>query len=206
MKMKISFKKMSKINIYLYFLILLSIILIVKTDEIKEEKNSESQTEQKQEGESKPEQDIDPDDNNYYDEDGDQYFKESLKQYLVERNLFESDQLIQPEEMKKIFLEVITEGDAESSAEYFGGIFIELADHFVNEYYRERKEIRGKDIFELIDMEPISKKFEQLMSDNSKYNGADDNNEYQDYNNYDNDYNDYDYDYRDDVGEPIYDY
>ena len=64
----------------------------------------------------------------------------------------------------------------------------------------------SKDIFDLINMDPISKKFEQLMSDNSKYNGADDNNEYQDYNNYDNDYNDYDYDYRDDVGDPIYDY
>ena len=195
-------------NKYLYLLIIFSIILLVKTDEIKEEKpdkNTETLTEQKPEGEPQVGPDSD-DENNYYDEDGDQYFRESLKQYLVERNLFESDQLIQPEEMKKIFLEVLTEGDAESSAEYFGGIFIELADHFVNEYYRERKEIRGKDIFNLIDMEPISKKFEQLMSDNSKYNGADDNNEYQDYNNYDNDYNDYDYDYRDDVGEPIYDY
>ena len=195
-------------NKYLSILIIFSIILLVKTDEIKEEKpdkNAETQPEQKQEGEPQVEPDSD-DENNYYDEDGDQYFRESLKQYLVERNLFESDQLIQPEEMKKIFLEVLTEGDAESSAEYFGGIFIELADHFVNEYYRERKEIRGKDIFDLINMDPISKKFEQLMSDNSKYNGADDNNEYQDYNNYDNDYNDYDYDYRDDVGDPIYDY
>ena len=152
-------------NKYLSLLIIFSIILLVKTDEIKEEKpdkNAETQPEQKQEGEPQVEPDSD-DENNYYDEDGDQYFRESLKQYLVERNLFESDQLIQPEEMKKIFLEVLTEGDAESSAEYFGGIFIELADHFVNEYYRERKEIRGKDIFDLINMDPISKKFEQLI-------------------------------------------
>ena len=121
--------------------------------------------------------------------------------------------------MKKIFLESVTEGDAESSGEYFGGIFIELADHFVNEYYKERKEIRGKDIYDLIQLDPISKKFEQLMNDNSKYNGADDNENNRDYNDYndnddvDHDYNYYDdykhydgYDYRDHVGDPIYDY
>ena len=107
---------MSKINIYLFILIIFSILFITKSDEVI------------------PEPDEDNDNDEYYDDDGEQYFRDSLKQYLIDHKLLESEQLIQPEEMKKIFLEVVTEGDAESSAEYFGGIFIELADHFVNEY------------------------------------------------------------------------
>ena len=189
-----------------YLLLILSLFFLSKSEET-------------------PEPKVEQDDNNNetFEEDGDLYFKKTLKDYLVEKNLFESDRIIEPDEMKKIFLESVTEGDAESSAEYFGGIFIELADHFVNEYYKERKEIRGKDIYDLINLDPISKKFEQLMSDNSKYNGADDNsdnnNDYNDYDNYDDDefkrhrdfyyedlYKHYDgYDFRDQVGDPIYD-
>ncbi len=174
-------------NIYFYFLIILSLFLISKSDET-------------------PEPKAEPNENNNdeaFEEDGDMYFKKTLKEYLVEKNLFESDRIIEPDEMKKIFLESVTEGDAESSAEYFGGIFIELADHFVNEYYRNKTEIRGKDIYELINMDQISAKFEQLMNENSKYNGADDHS-YED----NNDYNDYDndYDYRDDIGDPILDH
>ena len=126
-------------NIYFYFLIILSLFLISKSDET-------------------PEPKAEPNENNNdeaFEEDGDMYFKKTLKEYLVEKNLFESDRIIEPDEMKKIFLESVTEGDAESSAEYFGGIFIELADHFVNEYYKERKEIRGKDIYDLINLDPF---------------------------------------------------
>ncbi len=124
------------------------------------------------------------------DEYGTDYFKETLKQYLIGKNLFDSEEPVQPEEMKKIFLEVITEGEAESSADYFGGIFNELADYFVNSYYVNRKEIKGKQIYDLIDIEAISQKFEQMIGNNPQF--------------YDNDGDDEennDYDTRDDVGE-----
>jgi hypothetical protein len=187
-----------------YLLLILSLFFLSKSEET-------------------PEPKVEQDDNNNetFEEDGDLYFKKTLKDYLVEKNLFESDRIIEPDEMKKIFLESVTEGDAESSADYFGGIFIELADYFVNEYYKERKEIRGKDIYNIIELDPISKKFEQLMNDNSKYNGEEvnkeNNNDYNDYNDYDDDpdrdynyfddyYKHYDgYDYRDHVGDPIED-
>ena len=186
---------MSKFDIYLFILIILSILFLIKSQEA---------TNQKQEEEN--DNDDDEDEDNEPDDDSEKYFKESLKEYLVEHKLFESEKLIQPEEMKKIFLEVVTEGDAEASSSYFGGLFIELADYFVNEYYRNMTQIRGKDIYDLINMDQISKKFEELMNDNSKYNGADDNN-YENNDDYDNDYdNDYDYDYRDDIGDPILDH
>ena len=188
---------MTKINLYIFILIVLSFLFFIQAEETpKEEAEPKKEKEQLEEN-------NDDDNDEYFDEDGERYFRESLKRYLVERNLLESEKLIQPEEMKKIFLEVVTEGDAESAADYFSGIFVELADHFVNEYYKNKTEIRGKDIYELINMDQISAKFEELMNEQSKYNGQDGPN-YED--NYD--YNDYDndYDYRDDIGDPILDH
>ena len=104
---------MSKINAYLFILIIFSILFLIQSDEIPKQ-----ETEQKNEKEQEQENNDD-DNDEYFDEDGERYFRESLKKYLIEKNLLESDQLIQPEEMKKIFLEVVTEGDAESAADYF---------------------------------------------------------------------------------------
>ena len=44
-----------------------------------------------------------------YDEE--QYFKELVKNYLIEKNLWESDKLIQPDEIRKLFIDVINEGE-----------------------------------------------------------------------------------------------
>ena len=49
------------------------------------------------------------DDDYYYDRYGYGYFKSSLKEYLVENKLFNSDRIIEPDEMKKIFLDVLSE-------------------------------------------------------------------------------------------------
>ena len=138
------------------------------------------------------------DNNNDYDDGyNEDYFKESLKKYLVERNLFESEEPVSKEQMKKIFLEVITEGDYESSSEYFGGIFNELADYFVDSYFVNRKEIKGKEIYDLININHISDKFEQMLGNNPHFvnddNSTNVNDEDEDNNEYDS---------RDDVGEP----
>ena len=46
------------------------------------------------------------------------YFKESLKQYLIANNLFYSEKLIEPNDFKILFFEVISEGDPNSSPPY----------------------------------------------------------------------------------------
>ena len=162
---------MSKNLIFLYLIISFSILLTIKTEEEPEESNY---------------------DYDYDDGYGNNYFKDNLKQYLIDRKLFDSEEPVKPEEMKKIFLEVIMEGEVDSSAEYFGGIFNDLADYFVNSYYVNRKEIKGKEIYDLIDINNISTKFEQMMGDNPYYTATND----------DDDENS-DFDPRDDVGEPI---
>ncbi len=155
-------------NLFL-IIILLSLIFISKCEE------------------DSPEEDWE-DDYDYDDFEGDNYFKESLKEYLVENKLFDSDRFIKPDEMRKIFLEVISDGDPEGGPEYMEGIFHDLAEYFVNTYYKDRPEIRGKEIYDLIDINEISMKFEQMMGDNPYYDG------------YDEEENDYDS--RDAVGDP----
>ena len=63
-------------------------------------------------------------------------------------------------------MEVITEGDYESSLEYFDGKFNELADYFVYSHFVNRKEIKWKEIYDLININHITDKFEQMLGNN----------------------------------------
>ena len=137
---------MSKKLISLYLIIIFSILFIAQSEEeIEEISNIES----------------DYDDGYGYD-----YFKDNLKQYLIQRKLFESEEPVQKKELKEIFLDVITEGNEESLGEYFQKLFNELADYFVDSYFVNRKEIKGKEIYDLIDINQISEKFQQMVGDN----------------------------------------
>jgi hypothetical protein len=66
-------------------------------------------------------------------------------------------------------LEVITEGDYESSLEYFDGKFNELADYFVDSHFVNRKEIKWKEIYDLININHITDKFEQMLGNNPHF-------------------------------------
>ena len=109
--------------------------------------------------------------NELFDDDFDQEesFKKSLKEYLVKSNLFDSDRLIEKEEMKKIFLDVILERDPEYAPEYLKESIEYLSKYFVGKYYKKHKEIRGKDIYNLIDIVAISTKFQQLIGEYDDY-------------------------------------
>ena len=150
---------------------LLSLILNSKC----EENHSEEEEEDWEEGDD------------YDDFEGDDYFKHSLKEYLVANKLFDSDRLIKRDEMKKIFLDVISDGDPEGAPGYMESVFHDLTEYFVNTYYKDRPQIRGKDLYDLIDINEISMKFEQMMGDNPYYNGYEE---------------EKDFDNRDVVGEP----
>ena len=98
----------------------------------------------------------------YDNYDGEQYFKEIVKEYLEEKKLWKSDKLIQPSELRKIFLDIITDGE-ESSDPKFKEAFEKLADFFIDKYYKEKKEIKGKDLYELININEVHLKFDELI-------------------------------------------
>ena len=132
-------------------------------------------------------QNEDYEDFSYDNYDGNQYFKEIVKDYLIEKKLWKSDKLIQPEELRTIFMDIIMDGE-EYKENKLKETFEKLADYFINKYYEDKKTIRGKDIYDLIEMSEISLKFEELIG-NNKYDI-----EYED--------EDINYDNMDIVGEP----
>jgi hypothetical protein len=109
----------------------------------------------------------------YYDNyDGEQYFKEIVKDYLIEKNLWKSEKLIQPEELRKIFIDIIMDGEDYKNGK-LKDAFDKLVDYFIDKYYKDKKEIRGKDIYDLIGVTEISLKFEELVGD-KKYDEEED--------------------------------
>jgi hypothetical protein len=103
-------------------------------------------------------------DEDFYDPSKDvSEFKANLKDYLISNGLFDSDRLIERKEMKRIFLEIILDQNEEEIPDYLKGIIEFLTKHFMDLYYKKKKnEIRGRDIYDLIDILAISRKFQQL--------------------------------------------
>ena len=116
--------------------------------------------------------------------EADHYFKYFLKEYLVKRKLFDSDKPVLRDELRKIFLDVIT--DEDDSKEYVETVYGHLADYFMDTYYKDRPVIKGKEIYDLIDINIISSKFDQMVGNFPNLSEEEDG----------------DYDSRDAVGEP----
>ena len=107
---------------------------------------------------------------NYVDDFLDDYdliyaknLKKSLKKYLIKNNLFDNNRLVKPDEMKKIFIDVLLEGvSLEEIDDFTRHIYEELATIFIEKYYKERNQIKGKDIYELININEVMEKYYQL--------------------------------------------
>ena len=141
---------MSKKLISIYLIIIFIIILLTKCEEELEEINKESENDD--------------------DEYNSKSFKKNLKEYLIEKKLFDSEELVKKEELKKIVLDNIFGGGEEIFGEYFQNIFKELADYFTESYFEKKKEIKGKEIYDLIDIKPITDKFVQMVANNTNFN------------------------------------
>ena len=87
-----------------------------------------------------------------------------IKTYLTKHKLIESDRTIKQEEMKKIFIDILEQGVSEIN-DNIKYINEELVNIFVNKYYKKRKEIKGKDIIGLININEINQKYYQLIGE-----------------------------------------
>ena len=150
---------------FLFFIILFELLLLLFKCHTLENEYSEEEEEYVEELEELEEFDNGNEDFGY--------FKESLKKYLIANNLFYSEKLIEPNDFKILFFEVISEGDPNSSPPYLRKIFEQLADYFVEKYYKEKKQIRGRDIFYLLDISEITKKFEEIVAENPFFDDYD---------------------------------
>ena len=107
-----------------------------------------------------------------YDLKFEESFRKSLKSYLTEKNLLESDRLIEPEEMKKIFIDLMQIG-ADEVDDFTKEINEELSRIFIKKYYKKKEIIRGKDIYDLININEISEKYYQLNGELPIYDDED---------------------------------
>ncbi len=87
-----------------------------------------------------------------------------MKEYLTEEKLINSERIIDRKEMEKIFIDILTEKDASYIPEFLKKILDKLSVCFLDKYYKKKKIIRGKDLYQLINMEEISTKFQQISS------------------------------------------
>ena len=110
-----------------------------------------------------------------YDLRYEESLKKFLKNYLIEKNLLESEKLIKPDEFKKIFIDMMLEGTSPDEVDdYANAMNEELAGIFIHKYYKRKKEIRGKDIYDLINTKEIMEKSYQLNGEMPFYDEDDD--------------------------------
>ena len=141
-------------KIFLFLILIYSLILLCKCHTLEYEEYEEIEIIEEEEDELE----FDNGNEDYG------YFKANLKQYLITNNLFYSNKLIEQNDLKIIFFEAITEGDPDSSPPYLRRIFEQLADYFIEKYYSEKKQIRGRDLYFLFDIVEITNKFEEFAA------------------------------------------
>ena len=97
----------------------------------------------------------------YENYDEEQYFKELVKNYLIDKNLWESDKLIKPDEIRKLFIDIINEGEYMDNK--LKNVFDKVINYFIEKYYKEKKDIKGKDLYDLININELIRKFDDLI-------------------------------------------
>ena len=132
-----------------------------KVGDVKEETKKEQKKEEKKEEKKSEEFEIPK-------WDKEKYFREALTEFLVKHKLLNSTRVIKQKEMRKIFMDIMAYTDPDGYYD-FEFLFKDAMKYFVDLYYRKYKEIRGKDIINLIDVNEISKKINEI-SGLDKYN------------------------------------
>ena len=126
-----------------------------------------------------------------YDIKYEEYLKKFFLNYLESNNLISSDKLITEEEIKKIIMDIMLEGLSPNEVEEnIIQLYQELADILIQKYYKQQKEIKGKDLINIINIKELMQTYYELNGESPIY---DDDYIFTDENmNIDNDFNDLD--------------
>ena len=105
-----------------------------------------------------------------YDIKYEEYLNKFFLNYLDSNNLIESDQLISQGYMKKIIVDIMLEGLSPNEVEEnILTMYNDLADIFIEKYYKERKEIKGKDLINIINIKELMQKYYELNGESPIY-------------------------------------
>ena len=85
-----------------------------------------------------------------------EYLKKFFFNYLESNNLISSEKLITEDEMRKIIIDIMLEGLSPNEIEEnILMLYKELAGILIEKYYKEKKEIKGKDLINTIDIKEL---------------------------------------------------
>ena len=99
-----------------------------------------------------------------------EYLKKFFMNYLKNNNIISSEQFIQKNEMKKIIVDILLEGTSSSDIEENTLMaYNELADIFIEKYYKEKKFIKGKDLINIINIKELIQKYYELNGESPIY-------------------------------------
>ena len=99
-----------------------------------------------------------------------EYLKKFFLNYLKKNNLISSERLIAKNEMKKIIVDIMLEGLSPSEIEEnILMLYKELADIFIEKYYKEKKDIKGKDLINIINIKELMQKYYELNGESPIY-------------------------------------
>ena len=101
-----------------------------------------------------------------YDIKYEEYLRNNLMEYLKEKGYINSEDLISQEDMKKIIVDLMLEGiSPEEISENTMQAYIELSNVLTKKYYKESKEIKGKDLKKIINIKELTKEYYLLTGE-----------------------------------------
>ena len=128
-----------------------------------------------------------------YDIKYEEYLKNFFMNYLENNDLISSDKLVTEDDMKKIIIDIMLEGLSPNEVEEnILTLYKDLADILIQKYYKEQKEIKGKDLINIINIKELMQTYYELNGESPIY---DDDYIFTDDNlnlNIENDFNDFD--------------
>lgn len=128
-----------------------------------------------------------------YDIKYEEYLKNFFMNYLENNDLISSDKLVTEDDMKKIIIDIMLEGLSPNEVEEnILTLYKDLADILIQKYYKEKKEIKGKDLINIINIKELMQTYYELNGESPIY---DDDYIFTDDNlnlNLENDFNDFD--------------
>ena len=105
-----------------------------------------------------------------YDLKYEEHLKHFFLNYLDSNNLIKSEQIMTQNEIKKIIVDIMLEGL--SSDEIEGSIlsmYQELSEIYLEKIIKEKKEIKGKDLINIINIKELMKLYYELNGESPIY-------------------------------------
>ena len=128
-----------------------------------------------------------------YDIKYEEYLKNFFMNYLENNDFISSDKLVSEDDMKKIIIDIMLEGLSPNEVEEnILTLYKDLADILIQKYYKEQKDIKGKDLINIINIKELMQTYYELNGESPIY---DDDYIFTDDNlnlNIENDFNDFD--------------